>query len=395
MIKLISNKIASKSHKRLLADLLSNATEVYIAVAFLKKPALSILLPYFEKPIKFKILTGYNFGITDPDALTSLLSQSIKSKNISAYLVNLDLKQTFHPKIYMIKNSVNCHVIIGLANFTNGGLFANNEVSFCYECSTYDPVWIEVIAYFNDCIDKSKADLLSERIISIYRTYYKTQKNLREKAKKFPDVDSNMIYDLNKLKFHYKSLNKKETLKAFEEKTKKYYEAKKILNEIIEKKHSSKDFNNLIEKLVGKSGASKLWDSNGMHRHKADIFKQQIKFMELIKSIKNNLNESPGFVFSLARQIAHDIKGIGPNFIGEIMMTYAPEKFANINQNPITVLRKEGDVDIKPKSSSYDGQQYEIYNTIIREIVEKLGLRNMFEIDYFFNTIYQKIKHST
>ena len=74
------------------------------------------------------------------------------------------------------------------------------------------------------------------------------------------------------------------------------------------------------------------------------------------------------------------------------MMTYAPEKLANINQNPITVLRREGGVDIKASSSSYNGKDYEEYNAIICEIAEKLGLKDMLEIDYFFNIVYRKIK---
>ena len=128
MIKLITNGDPLRSHNQLLNELLSNATEVYIATAFLKKAAINILLPYFSKPILFKIIAGYNFGITDPEALTTLRIQADRSTSISGYLVNMNLKQVFHPKLYLIKDFQHCHIITGSANMTNGGLNVNNEV---------------------------------------------------------------------------------------------------------------------------------------------------------------------------------------------------------------------------------------------------------------------------
>lgn len=392
MIKLITNGDPLTSHHSLLKELLAGATEVYIATAFLKNAAVTMLLPYFKKPIQFKIIAGYNFGITDPDALTLLRVQADRSSLISSYLVNMNLKRVFHPKLYLIKDQEHCHIITGSANMTNGGLSVNNELSIYYRCTEDDPMWLSSLAYFTDCISTAKADLLSDRIIAIYRDYHKKQKKIRVQAEEFPDVTDSLIYDLKKLKAHYALLDQKEIKAGFAKKRADYQEAKEVLNIIADQQHSPAEFKELVEDMVGKTGAPGLWYSNGMFRLKTGLFKQQADFRKLIEAVRSNLDKSPQYIYQTARVITKGIKGVGPNFIGEIMMTYAPAKLANINQNPITVLREEGGVDIKAFSSSYNGIDYEEYNAIIREIAEKLGLKDMLEIDYFINIIYQKIK---
>lgn len=86
------------------------------------------------------------------------------------------------------------------------------------------------------------------------------------------------------------------------------------------------------------------------------------------------------------------INGVGPNYVGEIMMTYVPKKLANINRNPITVLIKEGCVNLKDHSQKFNGKDYDEYNNIVKDIAEKLGLSSMLAADYFFNKIYQNLK---
>jgi len=391
MIELITNN-GSTSHEKLLKKLLADATEVHIAVAFLKTFGLRTISPFFKKQIKFDILAGVNFGITDPEALEELLAHTEKSGRISAYLHRLDSKITFHPKIYLVKGHSGCYILIGSANLTNGGLNLNTECSVCFKCLETDSIWIDTLNFFNDCIDHQNADNLSSRIISIYKTYAKKQRALTEQVDEFPDVRGNLFYDLSNLKRHYDKLDKREILKDFKEKESHYGTAREVLDEIASRNHTQNKFKELLEELVGKRGMPGLWYSNGMFRSKTAIFNQQATFRNLIKSIKNNLNKSPESIYNEAKRISLTIDRVGPNFIGEIMMTYAPEKLANINRNPITVLRKEGSVELKSHSQSFNGKDYEQYNSMVHEISAELGLKNMLQADYFFNIIYQKIK---
>jgi len=389
MLNLLINKDSSISHKASISGKLQNAKEIYIAVAFLKKSALNIFLPLLEKGIHFEIVTGTNFGITEPDALTVLLRQMEQHSNIEAYLHKLDSKRTFHPKIYLIAGNKGCDIIVGSANLTEGGMKSNFECSLHYHCDQLDSVWIETKKYFKTLTSADVADPLSERIIALYRSFYKNQKKIRKEVQieEFMDISTSTLYNLEKLKDYYLKLDKKKLTEDFKAKVDHYKQAREVLDTIANKKHNKKYFSNLIEDLVGKPGLPGLWYSNGMFRGKTEIFKQQEKFRELIKTIKSNINRSPQFVYDSARNLAKDIKRVGPNFIGEIMMTYAPNKLANINRNPITVLREEGGADIKSHSQLFNGKDYEEYNAIVKEIGEKLGLNNMLETDYFFNTI--------
>lgn len=391
-LNIITNE-QQTSHLSLLNDLLRHADDVSIAVAFLKVEGLKVLLPYFRSKTRFRIVAGPNFGITDPKALDLLLEQS-KSNNVHGYLNSLASKTTFHPKMYLIKHGRVGHIIIGSANLTGGGLSKNTETSLYYICDISEIIWQEAQMEFDKLIDPNNADLLNERIISIYKTYYIRQKPLNDKIESCPDVDSNLFYNLEKLRSRFDRLDQKKFRKEFAEKKKHYGIAREVLDEIIERKHSGKKFSELLDDLVGKKGAPGLWYSNGMFRHKAKIYKQQSKFQQLIRSIKNNIGQSAALVYSNAREIERGIKGAGPNFIGEIMMTYDFNNYANINRNPITVLRKEGDVDLKDHSQKFTGLDYEHYVNIVKEINFKLGLKNMLEADHFFNNIFQDLKRA-
>jgi HKD family nuclease len=389
MIELITNS-GTSSHLKALEAILKDADEVCISVAFLKMSGVSKLERYFKKKIKFSIITGANFGITEPEALRLLLAYS-ERYHVQGYLNNLKSKVNFHPKMYLVRSGTIGHIIIGSANLTSGGLETNAEVSLHHRCSVSDPVWLSASRHFDTCILPQHADLLNERIISIYRKFHKKQKAAAKDVEQFPDVADNLFYDFEQLKSRYDALDKTSLEKEYKEKADHYKEALRILDRIAGKPHSPKEFQAMLEDLVGKAKVPGLWYSNGMYRHKGAIFKQQEAFRKLIKSIKSNIKLSPALVYAEAKLITDQIKGAGPNFIGEIMMTYAPDKLANINRNPITVLTRDANADLKDHSRRYTGIDYEQYNDIVKEIYLKLGLKDMLQADSFFNRIYKKI----
>lgn len=391
MIELILNS-ETTSHNQKLDEILPGAKEVFIAVAFLKRSGLNKLQPYLNQQTRFHVLAGYNFGITEPDALSILHDKMKRSANITAYLVNLNLRQVFHTKMYLIEDEQACHIIVGSANLTKGGWLDNGEASIYHKCQPSDAIWLQCRAYFDECTKPLKADLLSVRIIAIYRKFHKKQRPVITQAEEFPELGTNLIYDLSGLKRHYRSLDKSEFQNGIKLKRQHYNEARVLLNQIADQSHIRTKFIELVEDLVGRADDPGLWYSNGMFRHKAKIFDQQPLFRELIKTIRDNLQLSPEDIYNAAKALTAEIKGVGPNFIGEIMMTYSPDKLANIKRNPITVLKDEGGADIKGHSSGYNGKNYEEYNAILHEIALELDLADMLEVDYFFNIIYQKIK---
>jgi HKD family nuclease len=391
MLKLVTNE-TSENHQALLAALLNTADEAYIAVAFLKKSGFSLIRPYIKKDTIFQIVAGINFGITDPAALSDLLALSKKNAGIQPYLIRLDYRKVFHPKIYLVKNAAGYHVIVGSGNLTSGGLSANHEATLYHTSVTKDQIWDEAIALFYSFTHPNMADPLSPLLIAIYRKYFKEQLHLKTKAKKYPVTRGNKFYNLENFKRHLQGMDPMLLAQAFDQKRKRYRQARKTLDDLIARPLTPAAFKTLLERLIGKAGAPGFWASNGMFRHKGDIMKNQAVFCRLIRVIKAGIHKNPCALFRDAKVVATDLYGVGPNYIGEIMLSYGPGKFANINQNPITVLRREGQLDIKSGSDRYDADDYAEYNEIVAQIAVALGLRDMLEVDYFFNEIYQSIK---
>ncbi|WP_286856431.1 MULTISPECIES: phospholipase D-like domain-containing protein [Sphingobacterium] len=391
MIQLISN-ILDKNHFDLINKLMSESDEAFIMIAFLKSSGLRLIEPKLKQLSNVQILAGANFGLTEPAALKQILKLSTERGNISGYINKLSSKEIFHPKMYLFRSGSCGHIIVGSANLTGGGLEGNNECSLYTECKVSDNVWKDSKEYFDRCIHLDNADPLNDRIIGLYSGYYNKQRSANKSIDEFPDISDSLIYDFEKLKFLYNSFDQNEIRKGIKEKKRHYAEALVVLNEIESVHHSDIKFKQLLEDLVGRPGQHGLWYSNGMFRHKTKIFKQQKGFRELINFIKTNLDKTPAFVYQGARERINSLQGVGPNFVGEIMMTYAPNKFANINRNPITVLIEEGCVGLKDHSQKFNGSDYEEYNNIVMDIVEKLDLKSMLAADYFFNNIYQNLK---
>lgn len=391
MIQLINNN-SERNHLQILQRLFKEADEVMIMVAFLKFSGLKKLEHLLKSSKRCQIIVGANFGLTEPKALNLVLKWGKETGKITGFINRLDSKEVFHPKMYLFRKGTEAHIIVGSANLTGGGLVDNNECSLYTECTAGDGIWKDSKQYFEECCSAQKADPLNERIIALYTGFYLKQKPTNDEIDKFPDLSVSLIYDLKNLKSLYNKFDHNEIRKGIKEKEKHYADAKEVLDLIASEQHSDEDFRDLLEDLVGKKGTDGLWYSNGMYRQKTKIYAQQTTFRILINYIKNNIDNSPQSIYEGAKKIMKKINGVGPNYVGEIMMTYAPKKLANINRNPITVLIKEGCVNLKDHSQKFNGKDYDEYNNIVKDIAEKLGLSSMLAADYFFNKIYQNLK---
>ena len=158
------------------------------------------------------------------------------------------------------------------------------------------------------------------------------------------------------------------------------------------KDFTQEQFEPLLDKLVGSKNEKNLWHSGSLFRLRRSVYPYYKEFRELVLLIRSNKNNSANYVFSNAKEKVKLIKGAAENYITEIMMTYNITNFANLNNNPITVLKKEGGVNIKASTSSFTGIDYDEYCELVKEICFKLGLKNMLEADSFFNEIYWQIK---
>jgi len=374
---------------------INTANSVKIAVAFFKNSGFELLKPTIIKALKrgvgFEIYCGLNFGTTEATALQNVLNLFKQYNNAKLYLIYTKPNQTFHPKVWVFETPNNTTILSGSANFTSGGLDKNFECSIINTFSNEDVQVKDTLSYFEDLKIKKFARIADSLMIAQYSTYQKAEYEKQKGIKATAPTPEEINYDFNKLKKWHDKL--KHSYEEYNKERKLLYrKASKVLDEIAIGSLTDKEFKIQYEKLVGSPGVTPLWKSGSIDRHKGDVFKNKTSFTKLVKFIRENKNTDASFLFEKSIKIANKINGVGPNIVCEIMMTYNPIEFANINKNPITVLINEAKVNIKKDSKSYNGEDYKTYCNIIKDIRQKLRLEDMLQVDTFFNEIYQIIK---
>lgn len=397
-MKFLSNIFKTQNHLTTLVENLNSYQEVYIAVAFLKVSGYTILVKAIKDFLKsggqLTIIAGQNFALTEPTALRELRKIFQNYPNAKLYLSKANsINRVFHPKLYLFKTKKECCLISGSANITKGGLLDNQECSIIVNCKSDEKIWIEAKTYFDSLIGIDNADEATLLVIKQYETYFKQQKIYNKKAKPIPTkTKAQIAFDYNNLLTHFKKFNNAERQQNFKNKLANYKQAKIILDQIADNPRlTQKQFEPLLDSLVGSKDDDNLWHSGSLFRLRRSVYPYFKEFKELVLLIRENKNKSSEIVFKIAKDKVNTIKGASVNYITEIMMTYNNKEFANMNRNPITVLKVEGGVNIKAHSSTFSATEYEEYCELVKEISNKLGLQNMLEADSFFNEIYWTI----
>lgn len=399
-MKFISNN--QSNHLRNLDTLIRSADEVYIAVAFLKVSGLNGLLPSIKQMMQagkhINVIAGQNFGLTEPAALDCLRKLFLGYQSANLYLAQaINPTDIFHPKLYLFRTGNFATIVSGSSNITNGGLVTNTECSVLVETTSDSQIWNDAVGFFQTITSIEHAEEVTLWTIKRYETYYLEQKQTRGKSRAVPTrTKAQQDFNYANLIRHFKSFDTKRRDEIFNAKTEHYKEARRVLDRIAnDKKLTKETFLAYLEELVGKKDERGWWHSGSLGRLKNDLVAYYIEFAQLVRLIKENKQRAPSYVFDIASQKVKKIYGADINYVTEIMMTYNPAAFPNINKNPITVLTKEASLNIKKTYRIYDGSDYGMYCEIIEEIKDKLGLRNMLEVDSFFNDIYWKIYKKT
>lgn len=397
-MKFLANGKAD-NHLKTLTENLEQYDNAFFAVAFLKVSGLTKLITPLKKFLKsgkrISIIAGQNFALTEPEALHTLrrLFQLFPTSKIYLAKAN-SASNVFHPKLYLFKAKNDCCIISGSANITDGGLTNNKEASLVAQCNDTDEVWKEASSYYGSLVSSDNADEATLLVIKQYETFYEQQKQYNKKAKPIPTkTKSKIAFDYHNLLKHFQKFDNAKRQERFKDKLQNYNEAKKVLDEIADNsKLTQKQFEPLLDTLVGSKEDYNLWHSGSLFRLRRFVYPYYKEFRDLVRYIRENKSLPASVVFKNAKEKVKLIEGASVNYITEIMMTYNYNDFANMNRNPITVLKKEGGVNIKAHSSSFTEFDYEEYCELVKEISSELGLKNMLEADTFFNEIYWKIK---
>lgn len=119
---------------------IAQATEVYIAVAFLTQSGLDeIIQPLRQVAVKgkVKLITGLYQRVTEPQALKVLLN--IQEKTRGNFSVRLSTEPQFHRKVYLLESRTQATVIIGSSNLTGEGLQSGGELNLVLSLPKGDP----------------------------------------------------------------------------------------------------------------------------------------------------------------------------------------------------------------------------------------------------------------
>jgi len=134
--------VKSENVKDLKCTLLENlqkyssreGSEVYIAVAYIKKNGLNQIKKYIEELLlndgKIRILTCLDFGLTDIEALQEL--QKLENAENLKIRIYVDRQTHYHPKFYLFRNMKMSSFIVGSNNLSFSALEQN------VECAIYE-----------------------------------------------------------------------------------------------------------------------------------------------------------------------------------------------------------------------------------------------------------------
>ena|GEM_PF-781740 len=392
----------ANDHLGEILTLLEQCDEVRIATAYLKMSGLSKIVTLIRNLLQrggqVEIVAGQNFGLTEPKALHELriLSEVYPTNRI--FLANANgVKHIFHPKLYLFRNGSDGVIIAGSANITEGGLTLNKECSLIHFCKTTSDEWLNAKSFFDSLVSPDAAEIASLLVIKKYESFYESQKKVNKASKAKPPLKKSQInFTYGQLQRHFLRFDNAARQTNFEEKTFHYHEAREVLNTIADHPRLTQaTFEPLLDSLVSSQGEYGWWHSGSLFRLRRKVYRHYAAFQQMVQWIRTNCNATPAVVFSGAKDMVSDIEGASVNYVTEIMMTYNYDLFANLNKNPITVLRKEGGLNIKAASESFTPEDYQEYCELVKEISGQLGLVNMLEADSFFNTIYWKLQKSS
>ncbi|MFY2826560.1 phospholipase D-like domain-containing protein [Ruegeria sp. MALMAid1280] len=396
------------SHLEALRFVVENATEISIAVAFLKGKGLKKVIRAFRERLaagaKLEMFIGRDFWLTEPEALKELLYLSQQYSALKVYLVKNTKGSTFHPKVYVGTGAADARILLGSANLTGGALTKNEEMSLCWKLELNDPLLTQI----NDVFTSYRSDDISEELDAIvleqYRSRYKIALDTQRRVEKEIDSANASMFDLTTLSSLFKEFRQDRLeMEALEKRRLDRQRALLVQQEIAsmaaQRKLSQfdrKKFRSLFRNLVTSGdGHSHLWHSGDIHRRGQAVLTQPSKAIKLFamaeKAAKLPVKEG----YAKMREPASTTQGVGINMVSEMLCTFAPKQFAVFNGNTAAALRAIG--ANPPRSISlFSPDAYGRVCEVIEAVRRRTGGEDLSDVDAFLNWVYQnKIKTVT
>lgn len=398
MFSFITN--TNQSHKEEILKFFDESDRIVIAVGFLKpsglrniKNHLSRFCENLSKKVTFYV--GIGLGETDPNTLQQMFNILNQNPNNELVICTPDAG-IFHPKIYLFIIGSQVKIIIGSANLTEAGWLINDEFSVLVDTTIESGEYLQLNEYLQNLHDSYYTnDVLS--LINDYKNQLATYKKDNRPGFHFKRREITIDdIDMPRLLAYYNAYLNSEEFINVELREEKYIQARTNLLVISgNARLSNQQFHDLFGPLVGHKGYQKLWHSGSIHRTTHKTLNYIPGFREIARKAQQviDLPVSQAFdtMINLRKQMRsnNEIHGVGENILTEILMSFNPSKFANLNVNPIDVLSFLGK-DF-PSVATFKGSTYQEYIHLLSKIRDELNMRSFLEIDSFFNYVYWNI----
>jgi len=394
----ISN--TAETHRDFLLNLLEQSDKIIFAVGFLKQSGLNNIKEYLkafcaDKTKSSTFFIGTGLGETDPVALQGLFN-IIKSKANHELILCTPDAGIFHPKIYVFVSGRKTTIVTGSSNLTQHGWAVNDEVSMVSETTINSTEFLQLDKYFKQL----HCRYFTQNVEALIGRYKKQREEYRKKFGKAPafrfrrkKITVSGI-DMPRLKAYYEVYQNSNYFIEPADREAQYEQAKENLEVFASAKRlNDSQFHKFFGPLVGhKDYKPKLWHSGSIHRTTYKTLDYPDAFREIVRTVKENISKPVGTAYENAITLlnkmrnAKEISGVGGNIVTEIFLSFSPEKFANLNDNPLAVLQLVGKEF--PYISSFKGEDYAEYAALLTEIKDELGMGTFLEIDSFFNYVY-------
>lgn len=383
-----------KNHGEVINRLITEALEIMISTAVMDECGFEVIRSSLEAAInagtRVTMVVGGHTGLTDP-ASVDKASILLDSPGCGFYLARYDRPQVFHSNLYLFRGRNSCTVMVGSASITSSGLGDNMECSLLCDCEEHDSLWLSAVDMFESY--KASARKGDPQVREDYSIFHYSQKRQRERINTFIEPrQPGAKVDFSRFKGYYIAFRSSPAEQfEYENRVVNYKKARDVLDSIADDAYlNEQKFTLALNKLVVSRGGTHLWHSGSIHRNKAMVFPKYVEFQALVRQIRSDIasGQPYGITFDNARRLVREVRGAGVNYIAEMMLTYAPDSYPNLNKNPLTVLRKVGGADLRENYELYKGSDYERFREIVLMVVEHFSLRDMLEFDSFCNYIY-------
>lgn len=398
-MKLVTND--GEGHRAEIGAVL-DGSEVFIAVAFLKRAGASLLSetlsPALAKGGTARVFVGADFFLTEPDALEELSRLASRHKGLRVHLGTRS-RATFHPKTYASFGVKGLKCLTGSANLTGGALGANIEASIRVDCEADSTFAIQLRAMFEGLRTGGRFRLLDAMELNAYRSAWRLVSKARrqlDKAMAKADIGALDRDGLDGFRKAY--LADPENLVELERREKNRRKACSVQRKIAALgewagQRSARDrlLADHLQDLMSSNGGRHLWSSGDIHRTGGGVLSRPKRMIALFRDAEAAARLPVEEGYAIARDIALELRGAGPNMVTEILCTYAPKRYPVINGNTVGALARLG---LNFPGSSGLGlvkpARYAEIVGLIDAVRDRIGAKDYPETDAFLNWVYRR-----